>query len=244
MPSLAYLRDIAARGAGRHEAGHNGAMGTAYSAISNYSRVEILHLLQEHPGRTITDLTAATGLHANTVREHLQRLIESGYVVPATERRASRGRPRMLYSAVSGPDAPHSPVAQRRARAAAERGDLMRRVMPWTESELPDDAQHQLDALVEDLQDAGFDPIVDTDQLTVDLTPCEHARVQAEHRDVLCAVHVGLMQGVLGEAGGPLEIEGMLPACEPTQCHIQLAIAEPHAGCAPDAAPARAHTRA
>jgi predicted ArsR family transcriptional regulator len=197
-------------------------MATAYSAISSYSRVQIMHLLQEHPARTIAELTAATGLHANTVREHLQRLIESGYVVPESERRTTRGRPRILYSAASGPDAPRSPVAQRRVREAAERGDLMRRVMPWTESELPDEAQHQLDALVEDLQDAGYDPIVDADTLTVDLTPCEHARAQADHRDVLCAVHIGLMQGVLGEAGGPLEIEGMLPSCDPSQCQIQL----------------------
>jgi len=207
-------------------------MATAYSAISSYSRVQIMHLLQEHPALTISDLTKATGLHPNTVREHLQRLIESGYVVPEAERRTTRGRPRILYSAVSGPDAPHSPIAQQRAREAAERGDLMRRVMPWTDSSLPDDAQHQLDALVEDLQDAGFDPIVDTDELTVDLTPCEHARAQADHRDVLCAVHIGLMQGVLGEAGGPLEVDGMLPACDPTECHIQLTLKG-----APQAAP-------
>jgi len=199
-------------------------MATAYSAISSYSRVEIMHLLQERPALTITDLTKATGLHPNTVREHLQRLIESGYVVPEAERRTTRGRPRIRYTAVSGPHAPQSPVAQRRAREAAERGDLMRRVMPWTESGLDDEAQHQLDALIEDLQDAGFDPVVDTDELTVDLTPCEHATSQAEHRDVLCAVHIGLMQGVLSGAGGPLGIEGMLPSCDPTQCHIQLTL--------------------
>lgn len=199
-------------------------MATAYSAISSYSRVEIMHLLQESPALTITDLTKATGLHPNTVREHLQRLIEGGYVVPEAERRTTRGRPRIRYTAVSGPDAPQSPAAQRRAREAAERGDLMRRVMPWTESGLPDDAQHQLDALIEDLQDAGFDPVVDTDELTVDLTPCEHATSQAEHRDVLCAVHIGLMQGVLSGAGGPLGIDGMLPSCDPTQCHIQLTL--------------------
>lgn len=195
------------------------------SAISSYSRVQILHLLQDRPARTITELTDATGLHANTVREHLQRLIESGYVVPEPERRAKRGRPRMLYSAVTGPDAPRSPIARRKAREAAERGDLMRRVLPWTGSALPDDAQHQLDALVDDLQDAGFDPVVDDENLIVDLSPCTHAQAQAAHRDVLCAVHVGLMQGVLAEAGGPLAIEGLLPVCDPSQCHVQLTMA-------------------
>ncbi|UUT34935.1 ArsR family transcriptional regulator [Microbacterium elymi] len=200
-------------------------MAPAYSAISSYSRVQILHLLQERPSRTIVDLTEATGLHANTVREHLHRLIESGYVVPEAEHRTTRGRPRMLYTAATGPDAPSSPVARRRVREAAERGDLMRRVMPWTETGLPEAAQHQLDALVEDLQDAGFEPTVDQDALTVDLTPCEHARAQAAHRGVLCAVHIGIMQGVLTEAGGPLEVEGLLPTCDPVQCHVQLTMA-------------------
>ena len=73
-----------------------------YSAISNYSRVEILHLVQDRPDRTVAELVSATSLHPNTVREHLQRLIDDGYVVSATEHRTTRGRPRVLYSATDG----------------------------------------------------------------------------------------------------------------------------------------------
>ena len=61
----------------------------------------------------MTELCDATGLHANTVREHLQRLIESGYVVPETEQRATRGRPRVFYSAATGADTASSPIATR-----------------------------------------------------------------------------------------------------------------------------------
>jgi predicted ArsR family transcriptional regulator len=194
-----------------------------YSAISSYSRVQILHLLQERPSRTIVELCDATGLHPNTVREHLQRLIDGGYVVPETERRTTRGRPRVLYSAADG-DAAASPVAQRRAADAARRGDLMRRVMPWTEASagLSTEAVHQLDALVDDLGDAGFDPLVDEEALTVDLSPCPHSTSRSGHRDTLCAVHLGLMDGVLAQAGGPLRVEGMAPACDPQQCVVHL----------------------
>ena len=94
-----------------------------YSAISNYSRVEILHLVQHQPQRTVSELVSATKLHPNTVREHLQRLIDDGYVVSETEHRTTRGRPRVLYSASDGVTA-CSPVQRRKARAAAERGDL------------------------------------------------------------------------------------------------------------------------
>jgi len=196
-----------------------------YGPISSASRVEILHLLQERPECTIAELCEATELHANTVREHLQRLIDAGYVLAETEHRTSRGRPRVLYRAATGTDAASSPIAQRKARDAAARGDLMRRIMPGTGTDsLPDDALHQLDALVGDLDEAGFDPLVDECGLTVDLTPCEHAAAQADHRDVLCQVHLGVMQGVLAEAGGPLAVEGMRPSCDPTVCVVQLIV--------------------
>ena len=79
-----------------------------YSAISSFSRVRILFLLQERPERTVTELCEATGLHANTVREHLQRLVDGGYVVAETEHRTTRGRPRVLYSAETRPAQSHA----------------------------------------------------------------------------------------------------------------------------------------
>lgn len=195
----------------------------AYSAISSASRVQILRLLQLRPERTVAELTQATGLHANTIREHLQRLIDGGYVIAETEHRTTRGRPRVLYSAATGGDEASSPIARRKATDAARRGDLMRRVLPHgPAAELDADAVHQLDALVEDLEAGGFDPIVDEAELTVDLTPCAHAEAAPGQRDVLCAVHLGLMRGVLAEARGPLTVDGMRPSCDPAECVVQL----------------------
>jgi predicted ArsR family transcriptional regulator len=199
-----------------------------YSAISSYSRVELLHLIQEQPRRTISELVSATKLHPNTVREHLQRLIDDGYVVADSEHRTTRGRPRVLYTAADGGIA-SSAVQRRKVKQSAERGDLMRRVLPAGPTRLATAALHQVDALVDDLLDAGFDPLVDEDALTIDLTPCAQAEAQSAHRSVLCAVHLGLMQGVLAEAGGPLTVAGMKPACDPRACVVQLALA-PAAG--------------
>lgn len=199
-------------------------MAAGYSAISSYSRVEIMHLVQQRPRRTIAELVEATGLHPNTVREHLQRLIDAGYVVTETEHRTTRGRPRVLYTAATGEDAASSPVAAQRAQDAARRGDLLRRVYPADGDEQLDPAAlHQLDALVEDLGDAGFDPLVDETALTIDLTPCPHATT-ADHRGTLCSVHVGLMDGVLAQARGPLKVEGIAPSCDPAQCVVQLSL--------------------
>lgn len=217
--------------------------GPVCGPISTFSRVRILHALFEggsaqndgtrtRAERTIGELCEATGLHPNTVREHLQRLIEGGYVIQASEHRTTRGRPRTLYSAVTGAADASSPIARNKAKAAAVRGDLLRRVLPASASALGRDATYQLDALIEHLEESGFEPVVDDEQLTVDLSPCPHAAGRAEDRPMLCSVHLGLMQGVLTEAGGPLAAEAVRPpalaadCAVPAECVVQLRLTE------------------
>ncbi len=203
--------------------------GPVCGPISSYSRVKILHLVQTRAERTIGELCEATGLHQNTVREHLQRLIEGGYVIAQAEHRTTRGRPRTLYSAATGTPDASSPVLRDKVSAAARRGDLMRRMMPAAASELDEQATHQLDALVEHLEESGFEPLVDDAELTVELTPCPHAAGHPEDRPVLCAVHLGLMQGVLTEAGGPLSAACVRTPRSPEECTVQLRFVPPPA---------------
>lgn len=196
--------------------------GIVYGPISSYSRVQILHLVQTRSERTISELCEATGLHANTVREHLQRLIEGGYVIQTSERRTTRGRPRTLYSAATGAPGASSPVAREKVAEAARRGDMLRRILDEEESDLGCEATYQLDALIDHLEESGFEPIIDEDELRVELTPCPHAASAAEHRPILCQVHLGLMQGVLNQAGGPIEAECVLASANPEECTVQL----------------------
>lgn len=196
--------------------------GLVYGPISSYSRVRILHLVQTRPERTIGELCEATGLHANTVREHLQRLIEGGYVIQTTEQRKTRGRPCTLYSAATGMPEASSPVARDKVAEAARRGDMLRRIFDEEESDLGREATYQLDALIDHLEESGFEPVIDEEQLTVELTPCPHAASAAEHRPTLCQVHLGLMQGVLNQAGGPIETECVLTPGRPEECTVQL----------------------
>ena len=202
--------------------------GPVCGPISTYSRVQILHTLfgredgEPRSRRTIEELCAATGLHPNTVREHLQRLIEGGYVIPTIEHRTTRGRPRTLYSAATGAPGASSPVARDKAKAAARRGDLMRSVLPEAATALGQDATHQLDALVEHLEESGFEPLIDDRALTIDLSPCPHAASRPEDRPTLCQVHLDLMQSVLSQAGGPLQADCVHDAVLPSDCTVQL----------------------
>ena len=78
------------------------------------SRVELLHLLQRGGSHTVGELARATGLHENTAREHLARLVADGYAVRAPEHRTARGRPRMLYRSASADDVRRDPQAMSR----------------------------------------------------------------------------------------------------------------------------------
>lgn len=196
--------------------------GLVYGPISSYSRVRILHLVQTRAERTIGEICEDTGLHPNTVREHLQRLIEGGYVIQSTEHRTTRGRPRTLYSAATGAPDASSPVARDKVAEAARRGDMMRRILAEDGSDLGQEATYQLDALIEHLEESGFEPVIDENALTVELSPCPHAASTPQHRPMLCQVHLGLMQGVLTQAGGPLSADCVRAASLPEECTVQL----------------------
>ncbi|MGF3057124.1 helix-turn-helix transcriptional regulator [Microbacterium sp. YY-01] len=193
-----------------------------YGPISSYSRVHILHLVQTQSPRTIAELCAATGLHANTVREHVQRLIDGGYIIQETERRTTRGRPRILYSAATGKPEASSPIAREKAAAAARRGEMLRRALPETAGSLNAEESRQLDALIEHYEESGFEPVINEEQLTVELTPCPHAAALPEHRPMLCQVHLGLMQGVLAQARGPLFARCVRTPSSPEECTVEL----------------------
>lgn len=100
-----------------------------FRTLASPSRVELLHLLQERGRRTLAELVEATGLHPNTVREHLQRLARGGYITSVTETRTTRGRPRTLYSVATGADAETNDDVARKVASAAERGDRLRRYL-------------------------------------------------------------------------------------------------------------------
>lgn len=94
---------------------------TTYRALASASRVALLDALQHRDGMTVTELAQVAGIHANTAREHLARLIDAGFVTCTPEERRTRGRPRMLYHAVRTPEPVQTP-----GRAADERDEHAR----------------------------------------------------------------------------------------------------------------------
>jgi predicted ArsR family transcriptional regulator len=199
----------------------------------------MLEALRSGPGpRTLADLVAETGLHANTVREHLEALVDDGLARRTSAPPAGRGRPAALYQATDADPAAASEYAGLATTLAA--------VIPRTSATPTDDAiaagrdwgrrlargrggrpsRGALAArreVVARLDEVGFGPRADARSATVRLTRCPLLEAAHEYPDVVCGVHLGLAQGALDEYGADPDGAELLPFAEPGACRLHLA---------------------
>lgn len=196
----------------------------AYRGLAQSSRLRVLDALLDTPGIGLAELSAITGLHVNTLRDHLRILEKEGHVRSEVEHTGRRGRPRLRFAVVTATD--RNEVAERHLREAIRHGDLMRAVLPATESTLPTDATHQLDALYHHLDEVGLEPEVDEEALTIELAPCRFHALLADDGPVACRVHEELLRSLLERAGGPVVIDRVLPFTDAHSCRVHLTLRE------------------
>lgn len=193
--------------------------------------MKLLHAIQRVPGRRLPELAEEAGIHINTAREHLHVLETEGLISSRTLSTGARGRPPVVFDPVRLPEVNRN--ADRRAAQAQSTGDLMRRIDPsLDESEkLGIEALHQIDTLYSHLDDVGFRPEFDSEDLEFELKPCPFHELLDEHGAIVCAVHARLIQDQLEQVTGPLSIRELQPFVTPHQCRIALSHAEdPEAG--------------
>jgi len=193
----------------------------SYRTLASISRITLLLHLQRRGTMTVGDLAEAAGLHPNTAREHLQRLVDDGFITCQPETRETKGRPRMLYSAATGVCEPGS-VRAAKAEAAERRGDLVRKLLPLVAVESTP-RQHQIDALDDHLDASGFDSDHDPDGIHVHLHDCPYSEMVKRHPEV-CVVHFGLIKSLLEQTDGPLRAEQMHPLAGPDTCTLDLLV--------------------
>lgn len=90
----------------------------ARSRTHSPSRAEVLRAVEQGAHAT-ADVVAATGLHENTVRGHLERLHADGYLARRRENPQGRGRPAWHWTAVSLSD-PYAELALTLAEAMSQ----------------------------------------------------------------------------------------------------------------------------
>ena len=212
------------------------------SVRAGVSRQRVLELLRAAPGGLgVQELADRTGLHTNTVRFHLDRLVADGMAQRHVEERTEPGRPRLTFTAPPPPDqAPDSRNYQflaeilasyvagavdQPATAAVEAGRTWGRYL--TERPAPYQRVSEEQAvtrLLRILDDIGFAPEqAAEDPRQIRIPHCPFREVAEGHREVVCAIHLGLMRGALAEMGAPVTADRLIPFVEPSLCVAHLA---------------------
>ena len=174
----------------------------------------------------VAELATALGVHHNTVRLHLSRLVEVGLVTEEREADRHPGRPGYRYRA-SGTDPVLQLAAYRRlaillagaVRSGTGARDAGRAAGAADAAHLA--GRDPVPAIVGTLSAQGFAPRLDEqhdDRVDVVLGHCPFADAAADDPATVCQLHLGLAEGAAQAIGG-LQVEG-------------LRIADPHrAGC-------------
>ncbi|WP_166996761.1 helix-turn-helix transcriptional regulator [Paramicrobacterium fandaimingii] len=194
-----------------------------YRVLASPSRIELLYALQTRGSQSIEQLAEICDLHTNTTREHLHRLIDAGFVRSESIRRASRGRPRMLYSIA---DTLADSATAQRVRDAYERADLVRSIVaPKSVSPQPSTSDRQLDVLEDQLDTCGFDATVerddDPDATRITVHHCPYYDLAGRHPHV-CDVHFGMLGTALTLTDGPLEASDLHARDPEKGCWVTL----------------------
>ena len=216
--------------------------GLGYPSPAESGRLRVLELLRSAAGAlSVTDLAAQLDLHANTVRFHLNRLVAGGLVTREVEQHRGPGRPRLTFAAVAEQDMPNGQrsyqlladmlagfIAATSPDAAGQAEELGRTwgrylaTRPAPAKRVTE--EESLRELLRVLDDIGFSPrLAEKDHGSqVLLRHCPFLEVASAHREVVCSLHLGVMQGVLSEQRAPLEATRLRPFVEPSLCVADL----------------------
>ena len=210
-----------------------------HRALAETSRIRILEELRPGP-LDIAGLSARLGLHPNTIRSHLEILVEAGMVAGAPEKRSRPGRPRVLFSLTENAPATEdggyrllsqilathlagsSPDPSRSAREAGEAwGEyLADRPPPFARLS----AEEATGRVVELFTEMGFAPEAagEGGSRRILLHRCPFREAVDSNQEVVCSVHLGLLAGALREMGAPLEAVRLEPRVAPSLCIAHL----------------------
>lgn len=210
-----------------------------HRALAGASRVRVLEFLRA-AARPLSapEVADQVGLHPNTVRLHLERLADAGLVERTTEHRAGPGRPRLLFAAVPEPTRADEGESYRTlagilagqlAQGPAATAEAVQAGAMWARS-LPDElrgrtpstAQQATDQLVHLMDRLGFAPAHPAAGEPIELRYCPFGDVASRHPDVVCGVHLGLIEAVLDDLGAPLRAARLEPFAAPGICLAHL----------------------
>ncbi|WP_027929890.1 helix-turn-helix transcriptional regulator [Amycolatopsis thermoflava] len=187
-------------------------------------RAEVLRAIRETGPVGVAELAGRLGLHPNSVRFHLDQLVADGLVERAPGHARGPGRPAAEYRvppvAARGQDRRYEVLAE--ILLTGGTGDPETAGTAWgrrltARPETPAQVVRLLDEL-------GFEPEQAADPHRIRLRHCPFLELASRHRDAVCSVHLGMLNGAL--ADGPLRARRLLPFADPDACVVELEAAD------------------
>ncbi len=185
-------------------------------ALGDPSRFAIFeHIAASAVPVGVSELTELMGFNHNAIRQHLVKLLDADLITESTEKRPTRGRPRLTYQARSDafdrfqnrPGGSYQRLAAMLLDMAAS-GDsayeVGRRSSACNETPIPvdvDPTENEIvGALANRLELDGFSPLIKGSKIT--LGRCPFADLAAVEPDIVCELHRGLIDGCLAALPG------------------------------------------
>jgi predicted ArsR family transcriptional regulator len=205
-----------------------------HKALADDTRYRLYRYLRLS-GRPVSvrELSIRLGLHVNTLRPHLRRLEEAGLVTSESQRGvASVGRPQTVYSVVDREDREgrdyrlFAEIVAGQVTGTRQRSRAVESAREWGAYLVGRSAPKpggrsssgpNLAVLQEALSEAGFDPRFRRHGRTrVDITlrDCPFRDLLDEHRDLVCALHRGLLEGMLASSRPPMRMDAFEPLAD------------------------------
>jgi predicted ArsR family transcriptional regulator len=189
------------------------------------------------------DLADRLGVHANTVRLHLERLKDAGLVDAEAVHRGTVGRPQHLYFlAAAAPGLGFDPpahallaglLAALGERIGADADDAANTGHAWgVEAGRRTRSRSCLRALESELNRLGFEPSVEKGDGTseggtrIEFLHCPFRELAEAYPELVCNLHRGLCEGVVDEVGGGT-VEEFATLYDPEPCHVTVAVGYP-----------------
>lgn len=202
------------------------------------SRENILRIVAESEGPcSVDDISLVTGLHANTIRTHLEVLRAAGRIERTRGNSGGRGRPKWLYRATESANDPYQALAGELSSALTEAADrelASQAAHRWRAADgvthgRVDSPDQAVEVAAGALAKLGFDVDVSPVGNAIYLGRCPYAALVVQH-PVICDIHARALEQVLAGTGQDVELESMDVFPRPGVCvaHLRRRDLTPH----------------
>lgn len=195
------------------------------------SRALILRMIQEQGDLIgVQDLCAASGLHPNTVRTHLDALLAAGEIEREQAPVTGRGRPLWLYRRAAKKLSPYEMLTEALTHQLDQVADpalLTSAAKRWADAAtdgdeiLPTNTDEAVDQVAKSLENVGFSVSLSRIGDEITISECPYAAI-VETQPRVCNIHAALVVELLSRSAQPVTLDRLDVWVKPGICVAHL----------------------